>query len=197
MASNDLKETFLQLREQCIWIRTCFNTFVDLFESGDARHRLMDSTAPLFFHDLNRILYENYILQVCKLTDRASTRVGKDVRPNLTVAHVNELLAAEGLMTQEIQTATDGLMRFRGLVEQARNRSIGHVDKETALKYIVLGVHSQPEAQTFFAYLYTYVDDVGIAVGEGPLDFSTTSAAGDASDLLKALNGGRYPHDGA
>lgn len=193
MASDDLKETFLQLREQCIWVQTCFNTFIDLFESGDARHKLMDSTAPLFFHELNRILYENYILQICKLTDRASTRVGKSVRHNLTVAHLNELLADEGLMTPVIKTATDGLMRFRDLVEEARHRSIGHLDKETALKYVVLGVHSQPEARAFFDDLYAYIDSVGIAVGVGPLDFSTTSAAGDVHDLFKALNGGKYP----
>jgi hypothetical protein len=196
MASDDLKRTYVQLRKHCIWVLTCFNTFIDLFESGEARHKLMDSTAPLFFHDLNIILFEYYILQVCKLTDKARTHGGKSARLNLTVAHLNELLVDDALLTPEIAAATDGLMRFRGVVEKARNRSIGHSDKETALKYAVLGAHTQSEARAFFESLQAYVNAVGNAVGEGPLDFSTTSAAGDAHDLFKALNGGRYPRDG-
>jgi hypothetical protein len=202
-ASNELRATFLHLREHCIWIQTCFNTFNDLFETGDARHQLMDRTAPLFFHELNRILYENYILQVCKLSDpphsmvpvKINGKTEREKRYNLTVAHVNELLAAEGLLTSAIETATAGIVRYRSLIEAARNRTIGHADKETALTYIVLGTHTKPEASAFLEYLHAYVDAVGIAVGEGPLDFSGTSAPGDVADLFKALNRGEYLRD--
>lgn len=202
-ASSELRATFLRLREHCIWIQTCFNTFIDLFQSGDARHKLMDRTAPLFFHDLNRILYENYILQVCKLSDpphsmvpvQVNGKTEREKRYNLTVAHVNELLRAEGLLTSEIEAATVGIMQYRSLIAAARNRTIGHADKETAMTYIVLGAHRKPEATAFFEYLHVYVNAVGIAVGEGPLDFSTTSAPGDAADLFKAMNNGDYLRD--
>lgn len=195
MASNDLKATFLALREQCIWIRTCFNTFIGLFESGQVRHQLMDQTAPLFFQEINRILYENYILQVCKLTDKASSTVKGGKRLNLTVAHVNDLLKAEGLMTRDIQEASDGLVRFRNLIEEARNRLVGHSDKVAVLKLLELGTHTQQESLAFFEYMFSYVDAVGNAIGVGPLDFGSTSASGDVHDLFKALNGGQYPRD--
>lgn len=199
-ASNELRTTFLRLREQCIWIQACFNTFIDLFESGDVRHKLMDRTAPLFFHDLNRILYENYILQVCKLSDpphsmvpvKINGRTEREKRSNLTVAHVNELLLTEDLLTSAIEAATAGIMRYRSLIEAARNRTIGHADKETAMTYVLLGAHRKPEASAFLEYLHAYVNAVGIAVGEGPLDFSTTSASGDVADLFKAMNNGDY-----
>ena len=202
-ASSELRATFLRLREHCIWIQTCFNTFIDLFESGDMRHKLMDRTAPLFFHELNRILYENYILQVCKLSDpphsmvpvKINGRTEREKRYNLTVAHVNELLLAEGLLTSAIEAATAGIVQYRSLIEAARNRTIGHADKETAMTYIVLGTHSRPEALAFLEQLHAYVDAVGIAVGEGPLDFSVTSAPGDVADLFKALNNGNYVRD--
>ncbi|ANH68246.1 hypothetical protein [Mitsuaria sp. 7] len=195
MASDDLRETFLALREQCIWIRTCFNTFIGLFESGGVRHQLMDKTAPLFFQEINRILYENYILQVCKLTDKASTPVKGGKRLNLTVAHVNELLNAEGMMNQAIQDATVGLDRFRTLIEEARNRLVGHSDKVAVLSFVPLGTHTQQESLAFFGYMFNYVDAVGNAIGVGPLDFGTTSSSGDVHDLFKALNGGQYPHE--
>lgn len=202
-ASNELRATFLHLREHCIWIQTCFNTFNDLFESGDARHKLMNRVAPLFFHDLNRILYENYILQVCKLGDpphsmvpvKVNGKTEREKRYNLTVAHVNELLLAEGLLTSAIEAATAGIVRYRSLIEAARNRTIGHADKETAMTYIMLGMHSRPEALAFLEQVHAYVDFVGTAVGEGPLDFSATSAPGDVADLLRALNNGNYVRD--
>jgi AbiU2 len=192
MASAELKATFLRLRDHCVWIQTCFNTNRELFGSGDARHDLMRKSAAQFFLELNRILIENYILQVCKLTDPASTKVKGVQRDNLTVAHVNELLTTEGLMTREIALATEGLMRYRGIVEVARNRQIGHADKETAMAYIEYGAHTKHEAQAFFEYLYDYVNRVGNAVGEGPLDISTTSGPGDVADLFRALNGSKY-----
>lgn len=102
---------------------------------------------------------------------------------------------AEGLLTSAIEAATAGIVQYRSLIEDARNRTIGHADKETAMTYIVLGVHSRPEAFAFLEQLQAYVDAVGTAVGEGPLDFSVTSASGDVADLLKALNNGKYVRD--
>lgn len=193
MASRDLSETFLQLREQCIWIQTCFNTDRDLFGSGEARLDILRRTARQFFLELNRILIEYYILQVSKLTDPATKKVAGVLRDNLTVAHVNVLLTSEGLMTPEIQAATDGLMRYRKIIEPARNRQISHADKETAMTFLEHGAHTKQAANEFFEHLYDYVNRVGEAVGVGPLDFSTTSGPGDVADLFKALNSGEYP----
>jgi hypothetical protein len=155
----------------------------------------MRRSASEFFLELNYILLDNYILQVCKLTDKAVTRVGGAARLNLTVAHLNELLSAESLLTPDMEIAAEGLQRYRALVEPARNRTISHADKETAMTYTTLGAHTEAEALEFFDHLYTYIDAVGVAVGEGSLDFSTTSGPGDVADLFKALNGGVYLRD--
>lgn len=194
MASAELRGTFEQFREQCIWIRTCFNTNKDLFDSSETCKDLLRKSAPLFFGELNRILYEYYVLQVCKLTDPAFTTVKGIRRFNLTVAHVNDLLIAEGLMTLDIETASVGLMNYRTeILELARNRQISHSDKETVMTFVEHGKHTRQEADAFLNYLQAYSDGVGNAVGIGPLDFSTTSGAGDVLDLFKALNGGEYP----
>lgn len=194
MASADLRDTFEQLREQCIWIRTCFSTNKDLFDSSETCKDLMRKSAPLFFGELNRILYEYYVLQVCKLTDPASSTVKGVRRFNLTVAHVNDLLRTEGLMTPEIEKTSVGLMNYRtNILEMARNRQISHSDKETVLTFVEHGKHTRQEADAFHGYLQAYADGVGNAVGLGPLHFSTASGAGDVLDLFKELNGGEYP----
>ena len=86
MSGDDLQKTFEAFREQCIWLRCCFNTFQDLYETGDETSELLHSNAAHFFHDLNEILREYVILQVYKLTDRAETRG----HANLSVEGMNE-----------------------------------------------------------------------------------------------------------
>lgn len=186
MDSNELQETFLAFREQCIWLQTCFNTYYALYESGDETLRVLSETAPLFFHDLNHILIEYCILQICRLTDSART-FGRD---NLTVNHINELLAAKNILTSEISTATAGLVHYRSLIKDSRNWIISHADKLTLLDRNPIGEHAPEEVTGFFKNLYCYIDAVGNSIGVGPLDFSNTSGAGDALDLLRYLKVG-------
>lgn len=195
MATGELRWTFTRYRDLCVWLRTCFNTNMALFDSGDARKRLMAKTAPLFFRELNDILIENYFLQVCKITDPPSTTVKGVKRFNLTLDHVNDLLREEKLFTPEMEAEAKTIKDYRELVVLARNRQIAHPDKETAMAYINHGRHSKAEAQAFLVALQTYLDLVGVAVGEGPLDISVSSGPGDVADLFRALNGGQYVRD--
>ena len=86
---NDLQKTFEAFRGQCIWLQCCFNTFQDLYESDDETGELLHSTAAHFFHDLNEILREYVILQVCKLTEEAETKAKTNGHANLSVEGMN------------------------------------------------------------------------------------------------------------
>jgi hypothetical protein len=189
MSTSHLKDTFLVFREQCIWLQTSFNTYAALYESGESTHRVMSATAPLFFHDLNLILVEYCLLQVCRLTDPPRT----SGHENLTVKHINELLMAKGKLTPEISAASDALTHYRSLIQDSRNWIISHADKHTLLAGLPIGQHAREEVATFFENLYRYVDAVGHAVGVGPLDFRTTSGSGDVLDLLRSLKAGLTP----
>lgn len=188
-----MKDTFIAFRQQCEWIQTCFDTNRDLFDSGLPRKKLMASTAPGFFKELNIILFEYYILQACKITDGSTTLVGRgETRENLTVANIDGMLSAQRLLTDEIRSYSEGLHRYRKLILDARNRSISHADKETALTYIELGWHLKSEALAFLDYMHKYCDAVSEVIGVEPLDFRFSSGPGDVADLFKALNGGVY-----
>ena len=52
-----------------------------MFEGSDLKHELLESTARMFFRDLNLMLIEHLTLRICKLTDPERT-MG---RRNLTV----------------------------------------------------------------------------------------------------------------
>lgn len=192
MNTNSLQETFLAFREQCIWLQTCFDTYTALYESGEDTENLMMATAPHFFHDLNLLLIEYCLLQICRLTDPARS-FGRD---NLTVHHINEMLENEKMLTDEIAKSSDGIASYRDIIVDSRNKIISHADKSALLNGGTLGEHQQEDVIQFFKCLYRYVDEVGNAVGVGPLDFRSTYGSGDVFDLIRYLkagltNGGR------
>jgi hypothetical protein len=187
MQFTDMQALFLAFREQCIWLRCCYNTYSVLYESGGETKEVLEASAKAFFADLNLLLIEYCLLQVCKITDPTDSQG----RANLTVENLNDALRDAELMTDEISNFSNGLLRYRDLVKKVRNRLISHLDKETILAGVPLGEHNQEEVTAFFESLFGYVDAVGIAVGVGPLDFRTTAGPGDVLDLIQTLRKGR------
>ena len=183
MTTEQVQTGFLAFPDQCIWLQCCYNTYCELFESDKETTRILQDAANIFFHDLNTIFIEYIILEVCKITDPSESAE----RTNLTVEGLNGELLVLGLMIDEMADYANGLLRYRELVKEARNKMISHLDRNTILAGLELGEHSREEVSRFFECLYGYVDAVGTVVGIGPLDFKTTSGKGDALGLVRAL----------
>ena len=60
----------------CVHLRSVWRHYQILFEEGELRRALLHRIAPVFFGDLNQILIEQLILQICKLTDPETTMGG-------------------------------------------------------------------------------------------------------------------------
>ncbi len=168
-----------------MWLRTIYDTSVALYSSGPETAALLQKSAPLFFHDLNHILIEYWILVVCRLTDPATT--GK--RENLTVANLIASLQNLGILTDAIEDEAAQLQIYREVINDARNRVVSHADKATFLQPELLGEHTEHQIDEFLEHLQIFNDLVGEALGEGALDFRGTSGPGDAYDLLRILRG--------
>ena len=179
----DLRQTFVVFRDECIWLRNCYNTFAAVFESGDETQRILRETAELFFDDLDRILVEYVFLQACKIADPAKSRG----RNNLTLNSLNADLEAEGIFTDEISEVSKRIIRYRDRLKSVRDRRISHLDKEATLTRQPTGEHDPEEVSAFFEDLQTYCDAVGNAVSVGPLDFRCCPGEGDLHDLIAFL----------
>ena len=182
---DEPKKTFESFREQCIWLRCCFNTFRSLYESNDETSTALRLTAWRFFEDLNEILREYIILQICKLTDPAQD--GRGRHTNLSVDGVNAVLCKNKLMTPEIRGYASELLRYREFVKESRNKIIGHLDRKTIVEGLPIGEHPAEEVFRFFDNLQKYTDAVGWVVGVGPLDYQAVPGKGDVLDLIKTL----------
>lgn len=179
-----VRDTFNAFRVESVWLRSIYDTALTLFSSGPETDALLKRIAPGFFADLNHMMVEYWVLVVARITDPPRSTKGRE---NLSAKLLVEQLRTLGLLTPEMERAADGLHRYRAILNDARNRVVSHADKETFLSPALLGEHKEHQITAFLADLQEFNDLVGIALGEGPLDFRSTNGPGDAQDLLRAL----------
>jgi len=171
-------------REEAIWLQNCQIIASRLFDASDETTALLRNTADLFFRDLSIIMVDYLILLIGRITD--SAQFGKN--SNLSVNYITNSLADKGLANVQIEELTQKLNGYRAEhLNDARNKIVSHADKTTLLAGKTLGAHPKEEALNFFSNLQSYCDEVGKAVGIGPLDFSVQAGKGDVFDLLKVL----------
>ncbi|MNG14897.1 hypothetical protein D3C84_986890 [compost metagenome] len=129
------------------------------------------------------ILQEYFFLQVRKITYPVSSYG----RENLTFKNINEGLDRSGLMTEEILSLSSKIHLYREIVSNLSNRVIAHADKATTLSAGLIGEHSDTELENFMSNMQAYTNAVGIALGVGPLDYSSQAGPGDVLDLIRSL----------
>ncbi len=121
MAANQ-DEDITIFADHCVFMRSIYLHSKTLFEHSSVEEReRMSRVANVFFGDLNRVLIEYMILQVCKITDPA-----KDFRNNdnhttaFLLSHYD--LAAEPQKAQQCATCRPGCKRSgRGFCRQETN----------------------------------------------------------------------------
>jgi ABC-type transporter Mla subunit MlaD len=180
MASQELKDTFRAFREQCIWFMVCRRMFRVLYESGQDVRDLLSRSAQMFFGDLNSVLQEYVIQQICKLTDSATSHdsTTKQQVSNLTVSHLNEMLRAEQQINGGIEETSAALMQYRRLVVPARHKLISHLDKAAVLAAASLGGHAANELADFELNLQTLLRSRGRGDRRGPAGLPDHIGAG-------------------
>jgi hypothetical protein len=147
----------------------------------------MSRFANIFFSDLNKILIEYMILQVCKITDPA-----KDFRNNAnhTIAHFLQHFdfSEDRVLHERLKELSDKLHSFREKLLSARNKLISHSDRSAILSGFALGAASDKEWNEFWLNLQDFVQIVHTEiVGDPPFYICGVAMLSDADSLLKAL----------
>ena len=163
-----------------------------MFVGSDLKRELLQSTAHKFFRDLNLMLIEHLILQICKLTDPEST-MGKR---NLTVQFLiknSDFSASPGELAKLTKIAAR-IDAFRKRILPARNKFISHLDLHAAHGRKSLGGASIAawlrfwlDLQDFVTIMYKrYVD------ARTPFYLNGVGMLSDADQLVKALKESTY-----
>jgi transcriptional regulator with XRE-family HTH domain len=177
----------------CVSLRSTFRHYQTIFEEGaDLRRELLRSIAPTFFGDLNLMLIEHMVLQICKITDREETAG----HTNLTVAFLlnNCDFSAASTEMDRLKRLSDSMHAFRAKIISARNKLIGHLDRRSVRDGKALGATDKKlwtqfwlDLQDFLHILHKrYVDSTGVFYLNGLAQLS------DSDSLVKALKESTY-----
>ncbi len=120
--------------DYCVTLRAFWIHYQTLFVGSDLKRELLQQTASIFFRDLNSAFNEHLILQICKLTDPASTRQGKLIYSNLTTQYLleNADFSKDPGDFAKLTKIAKRIAAFRARIVPARNKLIGHLDLEAA-----------------------------------------------------------------
>lgn len=185
MTSQKLIDDFKMFRDHCIIIRRDYNTYNELFFSGE--DEILNKTAVVFFNDIAEIMHRDWILQVCKLMDPSETKRKGIISENISIDLINSQLTREGLLSDDISNLSELILKYVRKLIPARHKRIAHSDREHQINKAVLGDTTEDELENFLENIQQYCDTVGRAIGIGPLDFTSSSCEGDVHDLLKVL----------
>jgi hypothetical protein len=150
------KEDVDAFRDSCVLLRSQWKHFTTLFEGTELKRELLQTTAPTFFGDLNRLFIEHLVLRICRLTDNAQTMGRKNLTVKFLIAHSDFSAAPETFeKLKRISTNIDG---FRELILPARNRFISHLDLEAVRLGNPLGAASMDKWKQFWLDLQDFLD---------------------------------------
>ena len=133
----DLGSLCHDLRKESDWLQDKWSMFQELFCSSPERLNLLNSVASNFFYCLHKLLFEDAMLHLCRLTDPAETkiRVGKKVtvRKNLTVMGLADAISDPGLKAKA-RTEAQRVKKNCEFARKLRNQRLAHTDLEAFRK---------------------------------------------------------------
>jgi hypothetical protein len=170
----------------CIRLRAHWRHFQILYERTELERELLERTAQNFFGDLNHLLIEHLILQICKITDEAKTGAHENLTVKFLIEKTIPFAASEEV--KALNSLSGSIHAFRAKIVSARNKYIGHLDRASVLEGKPLGQASPAEWNQFWLDLQEflhimhkrYVDPNSVFYLNGVIGLSDAEALIDA-----------------
>jgi len=193
ITSDVTKEDVEAFCNFCVSLRSTFRHYQIIFEEGaDLRRELLQGIAHTFFGDLNLMLIEHMILQICKITDPDETRGQK----NLTVLFLlnNCNFPAASAERAKLTRLSDSMHGFRAQIIPARNKLIGHLDRHSVHDGKDLGAADTKLWNQFWRDLqdFLHILHKRYVVPQHDFYLNRVGQLSDADGLVKALKESTY-----
>lgn len=114
---------YFELQEDSEWLRHKWSEFEQLFGGGPERIELLNTVASNFFYFLMKLLFEDTMLHLSRLTDPPKS-AGKET---LTVMRLSELIHDPGLKTT-VRNQAEQSKKSCEFARQWRNERLAHTD---------------------------------------------------------------------
>lgn len=122
---SDLGQIHHELSQQLRWLHTKWQEYRALYGHSAERVQQLNGAAPLFFGILQRIMFDDVLLHLARLTDRA-TMGG---RQNLSFVRLPPLVDSK--IQRKVERGVDRVLKAAEFARDRRNRTIAHCDLPT------------------------------------------------------------------
>jgi hypothetical protein len=155
-------------------------------DSGEEGNRLMNSHAPSFFWLVERTLFDDIVMRLCKLVDPPKGGPPTARRTNLVLQWVFETAKTRlGTGARDVEKLLDELGRLTRTLRSWRNRAIAHEDERTTRRAEPLD--SIPFGDIDRAISLAIEIMTGLEEEDQAFLYDTMIAAGDGDSLLQSL----------
>jgi hypothetical protein len=112
-----------ELRDELDWLIQKWNEFQELFGKGQQQIELLNRIASNFFYFLNKLLFEDAMLHLCRLTDRTET-MG---HTNLTLMRLAESIPDKDF-SAHVRRDAEEVQKKCKFASEWRNKRLAHSD---------------------------------------------------------------------
>jgi enoyl reductase-like protein len=124
---SPLGELYSDLYQQVASLRKKWRDFRALFDRDRETIDLLNATAPTFFYDLQRMMWEDLLLHLCRLTDPPKTRKYN----NLTLARLPISIPSPGDLLDQVEKLVKDATQKTQFARDWRNRRLAHRELPT------------------------------------------------------------------
>jgi len=179
-----LGEEYFALRNEVAWLHIKWREYRALFARDQDTIDLINAAAPVFFHDLQRMMWEDVLLHLCRLTDPPQS-VGHD---NLTVSRLPNSIPDAGLQNQ-VQPLVEDAKQKTQFARDWRNRLLAHkalppTSKQSAQPLAIASRQHVNDAMTAIRSIMNCIEERYL---DGPVSYEHSIEALGGVDSLLAL----------
>lgn len=119
---SPLGDLYFALYKEVVWLHLKWKDFRTLFASNPERVDLLNRAAPDFFANLQRMMFEDVLMHLCRLTDPPQS-VGRD---NLTLLRLPNSCISVPILCSQVQSNVDAAKQKTQFARDWRNRELSH-----------------------------------------------------------------------
>lgn len=183
-----LGEIHYALHNEVAWLHLKWKDFRALFGREQETIDLLNAAAPAFFHALQRMMWEDVLLHLCRLTDPPQS--GR--RDNLTVRRLPDLMPDANLQNQ-LRALVNDAKQNAEFARDWRNRRLAHRELPPTSGEVAqpLASASRQHVENALAAIRRTMNCIEQHYLDGPVSYENSiEALGGVASLLGRLRRG-------
>ena len=129
----ELGPVYHALYNDCAWLHVKWHHYLEIYSTESERIDLLNRAAGLFFRITQDALWNDTLVNLCRLTDPASTWVAKQPKQNLSLWQLPSMISDE-VFCAEIKGLVELADSATAFARDWRNRRIAHRDLALTIK---------------------------------------------------------------